>query len=76
MPYHLPHLPDHIKTTKLDYYGVPYEAYERISRKPDLGKLWQQFSREFRSQPPRDTRGHNAYNPPMDVIEWKELNRE
>jgi hypothetical protein len=49
----------------------------RIERdRRDLGKAWATFRERFRNQPPRDTGGYNAYNPPMDVIEWKELNRE
>lgn len=65
-------LPDHRKTTKLDYYGQPYEAYERISRRPDYGKLWASFRQQFRNQEDRKP-GHNSYNPPMELIEWREL---
>lgn len=66
-------LPDHSKVIKNDYYGQPYEAYERINRGPDYGKLWQQFSEDFRSQEQHNP-GHNSYNPPLDQIEYRELN--
>jgi len=68
-------LPDHIKVTKLDYYGQPYEAYERINRSTDYGKLWDQFSEQFRNQEDRKP-GHNRYNPPLEQIEWELLNEK
>ena len=66
-------LPDHTKVTRLDYYGQPYEGYERINRLPDYGKLWKSFSEQFRNQEERKP-GHDSYNPPLDQIEWKETN--
>ena len=63
-------LPDHIKVAKLDYFGKPYEAYERINRLPDYGKLWKQFSNDFRNQETKDISGHSgSYSPPLDQIE-------
>jgi len=63
-------LPDHNKVTRLDYFGKPYEAYERIDRRPDLGKAWQQFSDDFRNQETKDISGRSgSYNPPLDQIE-------
>jgi len=68
-------LPDHAKVTKLDYYGQPYEAYERINRLPNYGKLWKQFSEQFRNQEDRKP-WHNRYNPPLEQIEWELLNEK
>ena len=68
-------LPDHIKVTKLDYYGQPYEAYERINRLPDYGKLWKQFSNNFCNQEDRKL-GHDSYNPPIDQIDWNNQNQK
>jgi len=62
------HLPDHEKKIKLDYYGNQYEGWERI--KPDLGKLWKSFSEDFRSQKTRELKGHNSYNPPLELIDF------
>ena len=63
-------LPDHIKTTKLDYFSKPYEAYERIKHGPDYGKLWKQFSNDFRNQETKDITGRSgSYSPPLDQIE-------
>ena len=64
------HLPDHEKKIKLDYFGQSYEGYERISRRPDYGKLWKRFSEDFRSQQTRELKGHNSYNPPMEQIDF------
>lgn len=68
-------LRDHDKVTKLDYYGQPYEAYERIKRGPDYSKLWNQFSEDFKNQELRELRGGNSYNPPMELIEWNDIER-
>ena len=63
-------LPDHIKVTKLDYFGKSYEAYVRVDRRPDLGKAWKQFSNDFRNQETKDTNGRcGSYSPPLDQIE-------
>ena len=62
-------LPDHTKVTKLDYFGQPYEAYERINRLPDYGKLWAGFSEQFRNQKQRKP-GHDSYSPPLDQIDY------
>jgi len=63
-------LPNYTKVTKLDYFGKPYEAYERIKHGPDYGKLWAGFSEQFRSQPTRDiTNRSGSYLPPLDQIE-------
>lgn len=67
-------LSDHTKVTRLDYFGQPYEAYERINRRPDYGKLWKKFSEDFRNQEIRELRGGNSYMPPLELIEWRELN--
>ena len=64
-------LPDHTKTTKLDYFGKPYEAYELIDRRPDLGKAWKQFSEQFRSQPSMDITGRiGSYSPNLEQIDY------
>ena len=66
-------LPDHNKVTRLDYYGKPYEAYERINRLPDYGKLWKQFSEDFRNQETKDIICRSgSYSPPLDQIELRE----
>ena len=66
-------LPDHVKVTKLDYFGKPYEAYERIDRRPDLGKAWKRFSDDFKNQETKDVTGRSgSYSPPLDQIELKE----
>jgi len=63
-------LPDHVKVTRLDYFGQPYEAYERINRLPDYGKLWKQFSNDFRNQETKDiTNRSGSYSPPLNQIE-------
>ena len=70
-------LPDHVKVTKLDYYGQPYEAYERIDRLPDYGKLWKQFSEDFRNQETKDITGRSgSYNPPLEQIELIETKQD
>ena len=70
-------LPDHIKVIKLDYFGQPYEAYERINRLPDYGKLWKQFSNDFRNQETKDISGRSgSYSPPLDQIELIETKQD
>jgi len=66
-------LPDHIKVTKLDYFGKSYEAYVRVDRRPDLGKAWKQFSDDFRNQETKDITGcSGSYSPNMEQIEMTE----
>lgn len=70
-------LPDHTKTIRLDYFGKPYEAYERIKRVPDYGKLWQQFSEDFKNQEPKDITGRSSsFSPNLELIEIKEVEHE
>ena len=70
-------LPDHIKVTKLDYFGKPYEAYERIKHGPDYGKLWKRFSNDFRNQETKDITGRNgSYSPNMEQIELIETKQD
>ena len=64
-------LPDHVKVTKLDYFGQPYEAYVRIDRLPDYGKLWKQFSNDFRNQETKDiTNRSGSYSPNLEQIDY------
>ena len=66
-------LPDHVKVTRLDYFGKPYEAYVRINRRPDLGKLWAGFREQFRNQETKDITGRSgSYSPNLEQIELKE----
>lgn len=70
-------LPDHVKITKLDYFGQPYEAYERINRLPDYGKLWKQFSDDFKNQETKNIVGRSgSYSPPLDQIEMVETKQD
>ena len=70
-------LPDHVKVTRLDYFGQPYEAYERIDRRPDLGKAWKQFSNNFRNQETRSTEDRSgSYSPNLEQIEIRETKQD
>ena len=70
-------LPDHVKVTRLDYFGKPYEAYERINRLPDYGKFWKQFSDDFRNQETKDISGRSgSYSPNMEQIEMTETKQD
>lgn len=57
-----------VLTTRLDYHGQPYNTWIRPVK--NLTKAWQQFSEGFRSQEERPLTGHNSYNPPMDRIDF------
>jgi hypothetical protein len=59
------------QATRLDYFGQPYQSWQPV--KKDLGKAWESFREQFRSQEQRKP-GHNSFNPPLDKIEWKEVN--
>jgi len=64
-------LPDHTKVTRLDYHGKPYEAYERINRMPDYGKLWAGFREQFRNQETKDIAGRSgSYSPNLEQIDF------
>ena len=70
-------LPDHDKVERLDYFGVPYSAYERIKHGPDYGQLWKSFSEQFRSQPTRNIAGRNrSYSPNLEQIEIRETKQD
>jgi hypothetical protein len=61
------------RVEKTDYFGVKYTAWVRKPTGVNLSEAWKKFSADFRSQEPRTT-GHNSYNPPLEQIEWDELN--
>ncbi len=70
---------EHIDYSKLynvtDYKGVHHSRLAQDKR--DLAAKWQQFSDQFLNQVPRSTEGqHGSYNPPLEQIEWRELNPE
>ena len=70
-------LPDHNKVTRLDYFGKPYEAYERIKHGPDYGKLWEQFSNDFHNQETKDITGRSgSYSPNLEQIEMIETKQD
>ena len=52
--------------------GIHHSRLETDKR--NLADKWKMFREMFRSQPERPLTGHNSYNPPMDQIEFKELN--
>lgn len=37
------------KVIRMDYYGQPYEVWEEVDRRPDLGKLWASFRQNFQA---------------------------
>jgi len=57
--------------TRLDYFGQPYQSWQPV--KKDLGKAFASFRDQFRNQEPRKL-GHNSFNPPLEQIEYRELN--
>ena len=67
---------DYEQVEKIDYHGQPYKVWQKINRsKVNLSKAWADFRQSFRNQEPRPP-GHGRFNPPLELIEFKELNRE
>ena len=60
------------KVTRLDYYGNEYQSWQPV--KKDLDKAFASFREQFRSQPTKDLKPGNSFNPPLEQIEWKEVN--
>ena len=67
----------HRKIVKLDYFGKEHSGYERINRLPDYGKLWKQFSNDFRNQETKDITGRSgSYSPNLEQIEMIETKQD
>lgn len=50
--------PELRKVIKIDYNGEPYEGVEYVERRPDIGKLWKEFTAQFNTQAQRERRGN------------------
>jgi len=61
------------KVTAVDYFGNEYIAWVKKPKGVDLNKAWSLFREQFRSQPTKDLKPGNTFNPNLEQIEFNNV---